>query len=385
MTEDVLYIDNSTLSSVACSTEAVMRHVHGMTSSEERAYLKAGTSGHAAVAAWFKGAPKDEALDVFAYGSWCETCGGDGREYTEESVPGPAEGYSCPKCSGTGRQRDGFKVWADENQPPGDRLSHENTSAVLSHWLDTHPVSALPVIIDPALIEVGFAFPLHDPDVCGCGHKATFHGDGPCGWPLCICSGFYSIVFCGRIDGLVRLKQTGDYYVWENKFPGNIGPQWARQFYIGSQLSGYQWAAEQHTSIPVMGSLVNACEFSKLPSSERKCTKHAVDYAECGHLHAKFELLGPINRTPEALVTWRKSALVLARRFKQLTRSFPAMAQIERVPMEGTFFNRCQFCAMFEWCRTGRQLALVPSMLAYEPWRPYDYSQGITEETAHKP
>ena len=52
---EVLYCDNSLLTSVACSTEAVLRHVHGLTTSEERAYLKAGTAGHAALAKWFAG------------------------------------------------------------------------------------------------------------------------------------------------------------------------------------------------------------------------------------------------------------------------------------------------------------------------------------------
>lgn len=345
--DDVLFIDNSTLSSVACSTEAVMRYGHGMTSQEERAYLKAGTSGHAAVAAWFKGSSKEEALDVFAYGSPCEQCQGTGN------VDG-----ACAKCTGTGRQRDGFKQWADDNQPPGDRLSFENTSRILSHWLDTHPVSALPVIIDPALVEIGFAFPLTD--------------DG-------------SIVFCGRIDALVRAKQTGDCYVWENKFPGSVNPTYVRQFYLGSQLSGYQWAAEQHTNVPVMGSFVSACEFSKLPSSDRKCSTHAVQYAECGHLHAKYELLGPINRTPEALVEWRKTAIHLALKFRDLITRFPKLEQIHKVRMQGTFFNRCQFCAMFEWCRTGRRLDMVPALLMYEPWKPWDYAMGNVEETAHKP
>ena len=194
-----------------------------------------------------------------------------------------------------------------------------------------------------------------------------------------------SIVFCGRIDALVRHKQTGDYYVWENKFTGSVTPMWARQFKLGSQLSGYQWAAQQHVDVPVMGSFVNALEFSKLPGSTRKCTTHAVEYIECGHLHARYELLGPIDRTPDALVEWKKSALNLAKRFIELKQRFPRLEDIHRARMQGTFFNRCQFCALFEWCATGRRLNMVSSLLAYEPWMPFDYSQGLVGNTAHKP
>ena len=345
---DILYVDNSTLSATSCSTEALMRYGHGYTSADERAYLKAGTSGHAAVACWFRGGTKDEALDVFANGSWCN-CSDDGVT-PEHFNP------ECPKCAGTGRHNDGYQAWADDNVLPDNRLSFLNTSRIVDYWLDKHPLAVFPFKIDPSLVEIGFAFPLTD------------EGD---------------IVFCGRIDGLVTMN--GVYYVLENKFPGAIKPDYVRQFQVGSQLSGYQWAAAQHTNLPVVGSLINAVEFSKLPSSDRNCKMHAVPYIECGHLHAKWELLGPVDRTPEALVEWRKTAINLARRYQDLLRRFPHVEQIHKARMQGMFFNRCQFCAFFDWCKTGRRQDLIPSLLVHQPWFPFNYSKGLVEATAHKP
>jgi len=54
-----------------------------------------------------------------------------------------------------------------------------------------------------------------------------------------------------------------------------------------------------------VGAYINAIEFSRLPSSDRRCTVHAVAYSECGHLHANSDLL-IVERTPAEIEEWKK-------------------------------------------------------------------------------
>ena len=143
-------------------------------------------------------------------------------------------------------------------------------------------------------------------------------------------------------------------------------------------------AYAQHTGTPVVGAFLNAVEFSKLPSSERKCDKHRVVYAECGHLHATMEMVS-VTRTPEVLDAWRQNAIMLAKRYRRMKRAFPALDYVEFVPQEGTFNNACRFCAFGDWCRSGRPLGFVEANFAIEPWEPYERAAVEREHTAHLP
>lgn len=118
----MLFIDNSTLKAVAaCSTQALMRYVYHYTSREESMYFKQGSVGHEALAAYFKGAAPDVAMEMY---------------------------------------RQGYEEWADANVPPDDRLTFSNTSKIMRHWFKTHPLVTLPFTFDPELVEVGFQVPL---------------------------------------------------------------------------------------------------------------------------------------------------------------------------------------------------------------------------------
>ena len=249
-----------------------------------------------------------------------------------------------------------YREWSDANVAPDHRLTWENTSKILAYWFETHPRASLPFTIKPDLVEIGFAFPLTD-----------------------------DIVFCGRIDDVAQGRDDRAWYVVENKHTGRISPDWIKQYRMDSQLSGYIWAAQQHTSQPVVGAFVNAIEFSRLPSDPtRKCKKHAVLFPECAHLHATFDLL-IVSRTPEALRKWKATAIKLARRFIEMATKWPTIDYLPAVPMEGTFHGACRFCAFHDFCSVGRPANMVSSMLVHEPWKPFDYAQGKREESALKP
>lgn len=335
--DGVLYIDNSTLGTVACSTLALVQYGLGYRSREEAAYLQAGTAGHAAMEAFFTGQGVDAAMDAFR---------AEYEEYAAANVINPE-----------------------------DRLTFENTSTILQRWLDTHRLDdngwlsllnadgvwvATGIRFRPELVEIGFAYVLSD------------EGD---------------IVFTGRMDAIVENAQ-GEWYTWENKFPGRIDAQWLREFQFGSQLSGYEWAAQQHTARRVVGGYLNAVEFSKLPGSTRRCQAHGTQYAECGPLHAKYEL-ATTQRTPAQLTEWKKTALHLARRYRDLLLKYgvwrdgvllaepaeDALAQIAKVRTQGTFLYRmCGNCGLRDWCHAGRDPKRAASELQLKPWAPFDYA-----------
>lgn len=309
-----VYVDNSLLSAVArCSTEALVRHALGYTSTEERATLRAGTALHEALAVWFKGGTYDAAMAAFDAS---------------------------------------YRVWAEAEVAGDDRLSYANTSRIVAYWLETHPLSALPFVVRPELVEVGVAHPLTD--------------DG-------------DIVFCGRLDAGV--DYTDSLYIVEHKSTGRVSPLWLRGWRLDSQPTGYIWLAEQHVAKPVTGVIINALEFSRLPSSDKRCTRHAVPYEECGHLHATFDMV-VVTRTPEQLAEWRKTAIHLAKRYRDLLTRFGDLAHVHKVRMQGMFNKSCGWCAFFDWCSMGRPPEYVAGNLVYDPWRPYDFAAG---NTAHKP
>lgn len=312
---DVLYVDNSALKAVArCSTEALVRYGLGWTTPSDKAALKAGTAFHACMEAHLKGADAETALQAFT---------------------------------------DSYTEWGLEHVPLDDRLSPGNLTRILTYWLDTHPLSALPFKVDPGLVEIGFAFPLTE-----------------------------DIVFCGRIDAVATYN--GNYYIVEHKSTGRISQDWLSTFYLDSQLSGYLWAAQQHTGLPIIGAFLNAVEFSRLPHSDKRCPKHATSYDECGHLHSNSVITLP-ERSEYKLDQWRKTAIHLAKKYKDLLDRFPSLEQIHKVRMQGTFNGSCRFCAFHDWCRLDRSVTYVNDNLIHDPWEPYDRSTMERDSSGHKP
>lgn len=313
---DILYVDNSLLTSLDCSTKAVLRHVHGMTSIEEQANLISGRCNHTWMASWYRARDVAQA-DVEFMGA--------------------------------------YKEWADENLPLDDRLGFNNLSNIHKAWADSHDLMDLPYGVTPDLIEVAFKFPLSD--------------DG-------------EIVYTGRMDLIVHSLTGGQVYPEDHKFTGNISSYWRDKWRLESGLTGYVWACGQYVGDArlVPGALVNAVETRKLPNSDRRCKDHGVQYAECSLQHAKFELMGPFTRTPEAIAEWKKTAIHLAKRYKDLLVRYPDIEQLHYVRTQGKFFNSCGFCDFQEFCSVGRPLQYVNSMLKYEPWSPFNEAYSLLEK-----
>jgi len=256
----------------------------------------------------------------------------------------------------------GYDAWADENVKADDRLAPANLSRIVSRWLDLNPLATSPFTVDPTMVEVGFAYPLTD--------------DG-------------SIVFCGRLDGVAQYQDA--LYVLEHKSTGRITQDWLDTFTLDSQLSGYIWAAQQHTGMTVVGAFLNAIEFSKLPNSAMKCKggggvpSHGVPYSECGHLHANMRM-AVVSRAPEALVEWKKTATHLAIRYRDMLAKWPTLESLHKLRMQGTFNGSCRFCSFKDFCKLHRPMSYIAAgNLIFEKWSPYERATLTNEPTAHTP
>jgi len=254
--------------------------------------------------------------------------------------------------------QDLYAEWANENVMPDDRLAYWNVARVLARYLETHPLDGLPFTADPKLVEIGFGYPLDDAG---------------------------EFMFVGRMDAIVHSKAHDFPFVLDRKFRGQISDWWKRQFKLSSQLSGYVWAAERHTNHPIGGAFIDAIQLSKLPSDDsRKCKEHGVVYAECGDLHAKFDLF-PVTRTPDEIEEWHKTAIHLAKRFRDLLYKYGDISVIQKVRTQGKFNGSCTFCGFYDFCATGRQQSMVDSMLVQDPWHPWQLRDQPTLATHRRP
>lgn len=317
-----LYVDNTILTSTAkCDTQVLLRHGYGLTSMEEFATLRSGTAAHEALAHFFRHVskgkrPLNNVIDVIK----------DALTVLHQS----------------------YFDFAAEHVADDDRLAYRNVATILATYMQRTATNyqTLPYKVIPELIEIGFAFPLDDEK---------------------------QLVLCGRLDALVESPQ-GDFYVLDHKTTGQLNQRWKQDFRLGSQFSGYQWAAQLHTKIPVVGTYINGIEFSQLPSDPvRKCKVHGLKYQECGPQHAKFDL-SITTRSPAQIAGWQHTATRLGRKFKRLLERYPEPADVRGAQQQGQFIKECGWCEFREFCAGGRNVKELRALYRYEPWRPFEYA-----------
>lgn len=336
-----VYVDNSLLRTVQCETRVAARHGWGYTSAEEAIAAFCGQCVHETLAAHLKGEPIEHCLKLLELMY---------RGYSDQHIPLD--------------RRHRFY-----------RLRWENVNAIIHEWLVRNPKSTLPFGVNPKLVEVGFQVPLNDE--CVCGHGERHHRRGGCQWrDKCGCDAFlHAFIFYGRYDALVTAEHDNSLYVLDHKTTGRLTPYKVDEYRSDSQMSGYVWAARQTTGQPVVGIYINAIELSVLPSDPvRKCKgnkfNHGVPYSECGPLHMESQMLC-YTRSGEQLNQWRRTAIALARRYRDIVAKAPTKEDVGNLLTEGAFYGACLFCDFKDWCGAGRPLNYVDSMLVYSPWRPF--------------
>lgn len=251
-----------------------------------------------------------------------------------------------------------YHDWSLENVPLGNRLEYGNVAQILDQWLADHWLVNAPYEVPgPDFVECGFAYPL---DAAG------------------------EIMFVGRYDGAVIDKQSGLWYVLDHKTTGWINVEKVNKYQLDSQMSGYIWALQQQVPDRVAGAYINMIELKKLPSdTKRKCKVHGVVYAECGPLHAISQVF-MVERTPEQINQWHNTALVLARRYRDIVYASGeygdvTLEDIPGMPIEGAFNGSCEWCEFSQLCTMGKPVDIMRANLIHKPWEPW---HGMADEQA---
>lgn len=261
-----------------------------------------------------------------------------------------------------------------------DRLSATNVRAVLVAYLDRNTRDDFPWITPKGRVEIGVAFDLYTTEHgCLCGHehvhKKSKHS--PC--PRCPCTRVQTtIAHVGRLDILGQLRTDPRVPCpVDHKTTYRIDAAFVNQYTMDSQLSGYLWDAGQFVGKPAheLVAFINAIELSVLPSSNRVCAGHSVLYSECGPMHAKYQVIGPIERTRRQIEEWRSTAIALALKYRRMLHHTPDT--IHEVRTEGTFNGACGRCEYREWCLADRPANQVPKMFAQSQWEIWAHA-GLT-------
>lgn len=129
--------------------------------------------------------------------------------------------------------------------PPKSNKTAERMAGALAFFQQECPIESDPLV--PVRfpngeygIEVGFNFPI------------------PIDHPQL----HQELTYCGRFDKLAQHKDTGDYWVVDEKTTSQMGEKWANQWPLDSQMTGYCWGAnkllEQHgLNARVKGAVIN--------------------------------------------------------------------------------------------------------------------------------
>jgi hypothetical protein len=317
-------VDNTLLAAEAkCQTAATIRHIYERSTVDESVTLVSGQAIHKALEAYFKGGSASEALWVLEafYKPWWER--------------------AC-------KLDDVIRLLGGDAKVLSDRRSYENVRTVLVQWFATHPKGDIPFVPDVASVEASFEVPLIPEE---------------------------GIWYTGTPD--IGRVVTSDGATWavDHKSTGRMTAEWRRNFRTSGQVSGYVWGLQQVHGVPYTGLFVNAIELTKVPSSNRKCNEHGVQYAECGVLHCQSDLI-PVQRTAEELERWKQTACMLARRYVgrlETVQAHPELSVtdvIAGVAQEGKITGACGFCEHYDWCGSGQAEWLFEARYQKREWDP---------------
>ena len=260
-----------------------------------------------------------------------------------------------------------------------NRLDADNVRLILTSWMEKHNLDSFPWMTDPALVEVGVCAPLFEAeeDTCICGHALTKHKTEHTACTVCICPCYIERIYhVGKLDLLGTQRADGKSLCpVDHKSTGKIDGRFINQFTIDSQMTGYLYDAGYLAGTPVYTCFINAIELSMVPTSTRKCPLHAVPYEECGPTeHVKFQVIGPIERTPNQIAQWKETAIFLAKRYHRLCGE--SLRTLKEVRQEGTFNGGCGYCEFREFCLTDRNIKQVPLMFHQAVWSPVGHVFG---------
>jgi len=255
-----------------------------------------------------------------------------------------------------------YKTMSEELAITEDRRGYDNLIAIMTEVVGRYPLARLPFeVLKP---EISFVAPL------------GVLADGT------------PVDLIGYIDALVQDKRTGQRFILEHKTTGKLDEAFTRRFAeYDVQTTSYMLAAETVLGEKIGDAWVNAIEMAKVPSSDRKCNKHGVQYEECGPMHVKQAFI-PARRTPEDLEEFRARALDICERYvlpvaRALERRGPSVST--RTSRDGKFTGACDYCEYSRWCLTSnRSPNALNGMLKKAPQADDDrLRSGLVKVEAH--
>jgi len=323
-----LLVDNTLLAAEArCQTAATIRHIYERATLDESVTLVSGQAIHKAFETYFKGGSAANALWTF-------------------------DTFYKPYWERASKLEDVIRLLGGDAKVASDRRSYDNVRLVLSHWFSEHPKVTMPFTTVVDTVEASFEVPLL-PDE--------------------------GIWYTGTPDiGQVTLDD-GSLWAVDHKSTGRMTAEWRRGFRTSGQVSGYLWGLQQVYQRPYTGMFINAVELTKVPGSSRKCSDHGVPYSECGLLHCQSDIF-PVQRTAEELERWKRTAIMLARRYAERLRAItmvnlnppgvPITEVLAGVTQEGKVTGACAYCEHYDFCGSGQAQWLFDARYQKREWDP---------------
>lgn len=207
-------IDSTALTTFQmCPEKFRLRMVEGWRPRRTSGALVFGKSIHAALAAWYKTGSAEEAL------------------------------------------REVVTSW-DPNAPVDDFRSREKCAKVFLEYIKEYPQENFHIVGgENPMIEVPFS--LDTGMFCDCPHCGRRWDTSNIGATCTTCeASLEPIEYGGIYDGLVKFGPQ--IFVLEHKSTSMMGPGYFNQFKPNNQVTGYIWAGQQMSGLPVGGALINA-------------------------------------------------------------------------------------------------------------------------------
>lgn len=252
-----------------------------------------------------------------------------------------------------------YADYADQYAAADDRLCFDNIERCFQGWLDKYPFHELPYEVVEGSIEAPFLLPLTD-----------------------------NVVYGGRLDALVRPKGSKGLWLLDTKSTGRVDAKFKAQFSIGSQMSGYYWAAEQLYKERIQGIYINVVHTGKVPSSDRKCATHSRPYSECGVWHMNHGV-HKYTRSKEEIDSWLADARVMCEEWYEVATRHeaeewptPNFATLQTVDQRGKWvYQACALCVYHQFCQQQRKPQFAARNFVYNEWIPggADAQQGKEE------
>lgn len=233
-------------------------------------------------------------------------------------------GYPSEPC--LAKLREVYEPYSNQYLTVDDRLYHDNIRDILSYVYSQAPLNSMPFTVEEILTEKQFVAEI-----------------------------VKGVKWTTKPDGVVRLKDTGDLYVFELKTTG--GKLDTTKYLMDGQVTAHVEVMRMN-GFDVQGVVLMGIQLNKLPAPiKNKCKTHHIPQYDCRNTHVdwkKFILM----RTPAQIQQWKDTATELGARYAVALSYIQELGfdeGIKRIAMEGQFHDKCSSCFSREFCNNGKQ------------------------------